>query len=257
MTTFVNVFDQLAAIAQVVRKAPSTLLRRAYVKAYRDWCAETRWLRDTVPGRTVANTMVYDLGSDPYLEIISVRAASSTPLQGTGLSTPRTLPLTPQDSSLWDPNAQPSRPQRYCYIPEGQIAFYPTPDQAYNMLVTVVLQPKDGVAQVPSIQVAMLWMVMKAVVLGSTAAISSNTSVASRRGRARPPAASGAYRPQKPSSPALAMASLGKMPSASHSAACGASSARAKSRAVWAKARCSSVSSKSMALSLVLLWGFG
>ena len=37
MTTFVNVFDQLASIALVVRKAPSTLLRRAYVKAYRDW----------------------------------------------------------------------------------------------------------------------------------------------------------------------------------------------------------------------------
>lgn len=56
MTTFVNVFDQLASIALVVRKAPSTLLRRAYVKAYRDWCAETRWLRDTIPGQTVTNT---------------------------------------------------------------------------------------------------------------------------------------------------------------------------------------------------------
>lgn len=85
MTTFVNVFDQLASIALVVRKAPSTLLRRAYVKAYRDWCAETRWLRDTIPGQTVTNTVVYDLGSDPYLEIISVRAASCTPLQGAGV----------------------------------------------------------------------------------------------------------------------------------------------------------------------------
>jgi hypothetical protein len=45
---------------------------------------------------------------------------------------------------------------------------------------------------VPSIQVAMLWMVMKAVVDGSTAAISSNTSVASSRGSARPPMRSGA-----------------------------------------------------------------
>jgi len=94
-----------------------------------------------------------------------------------------------------------------------------------------------GVAQVPSIQVAMLWMVMKAVVEGSTAAISSNTSVASSRGRPRPPAFSGAYRPQKPSSPALAMASRGKIPSASQRAACGASSAWANCRAVSAKAR--------------------
>ena len=37
MTTFVNVFDQLATIAVNVRKAPSTTLRRMYVKAFRDW----------------------------------------------------------------------------------------------------------------------------------------------------------------------------------------------------------------------------
>ena len=53
MTTFVNVFDQLATIAVNVRKAPSTTLRRMYVKAFRDWCAETQWLRQTVTGATV------------------------------------------------------------------------------------------------------------------------------------------------------------------------------------------------------------
>jgi hypothetical protein len=38
----------------------------------------------------------------------------------------------------------------------------------------------------------MLWIVRKAVVEGSMAAISSNTSVASSRGNARPPMRSGA-----------------------------------------------------------------
>ena len=149
MTTFVNVFDQLASIALVVRKAPSTLLRRAYVKAYRDWCAETRWLRDTIPGQTAATPWSTTWAATRIWRS-SACAPRRTPLQGAGVSTPRTLPLQPQDSSLWDPNAQASRPQRYCYIPEGQIAFYPTPDAVYDMLVTVALQPKDGVAQVPS-----------------------------------------------------------------------------------------------------------
>ena len=49
--------------------------------------------------------------------------------------------------------------------------------------------------------------------------------------------------------PALAMASLGKMPSASQCAACGANSAWANCRAVSAKARWSSLSSKSIQVS--------
>ena len=61
MTTFVNVFDQLATIAVNVRKAPSTTLRRMYVKAFRDWCAETQWLRQTVTGATVDGTQTYSL----------------------------------------------------------------------------------------------------------------------------------------------------------------------------------------------------
>ena len=79
MTTFVNVFDQLATVAVNVRKAPSTTLRRMYVKAFRDWCSETQWLRQTVTGATIADTQTYSLGSDPYLEIINIRAMSGVP----------------------------------------------------------------------------------------------------------------------------------------------------------------------------------
>jgi len=149
MTVFVNVFDQLASIALVARKAPSTVLRRAYVKAYRDWCAETRWLRVNIPGQTVDGTQVYDLGSDPYLEIISVRAMSCG-AQPASATLQNTVALRMQDSTLWDPDAPHNRPTRYAYVPEGQVAVWPVPNDIYNVLVTVCVQPKDGVAQVPA-----------------------------------------------------------------------------------------------------------
>lgn len=149
MTVFVNVFDQLASVASVVRKAPSTVLRRAYVKAFRDWCSETRWLRVNIPGQTVEGAQVYDLGSDPYLEIISVRAMSAS-AQPVGVTPSNTVPLRVQDSTLWDPDEPHNRPTRYAYVPEGQVALWPIPDDAYNVLVTVCVQPKDGVAQVPA-----------------------------------------------------------------------------------------------------------
>src|ERR1700712_4178295 len=52
--------------------------------------------------------------------------------------------------------------------------------------------------------------------------------------------------PQNPSAPAPAMASRGKMPCASHSETCGASSPDAKSRATRWNARCSADNSKSI-----------
>ena len=97
----------------------------------------------------MTNTVVYDLGSDPYLEIISVRAASCTPLQCRRLDAAHAAAAATGFQPVGSQRAgQPAA--TLLLHPEGQIAFYPTPDAVYDMLVTVALQPKDGVAQVPS-----------------------------------------------------------------------------------------------------------
>jgi len=146
MTT-VNVFDQLASIALVARRCPTPTLRRAYIKAMRDWCAETRWLKVTIAGATVAGAPQYDLGSDSYTEIISIHAMSGTDNSG---SVPQVFPITSSDSSAWNPNDPNGRPNRYAYIPEGKFALHQVPDKIYSLSVTVAIQPKDGVAQIPS-----------------------------------------------------------------------------------------------------------
>ena len=145
---FVNVFDQLANVAQIVRRAPNITLSRAYVRAYRDFCSQTMWLRINVPGATVAGVRQYNLGSDPLLEIIGVRAVqgSWTPAQ-----TEQSWGLSAADPTQWDPNMRPGQPTRYAYIPHGQIAVDPVPKQVYQLLVSAVVQPKtETVAQIPS-----------------------------------------------------------------------------------------------------------
>ena len=147
MTSTVNVFDQLAPVALVARRCPSTTLRRAYVKAMRDWCAETRWLRMNIPGATITGQPTYSLGSDTYTEIVAIFAMAG--IDNTG-SVPDQFAIYSSDSTTWNPNVQNGRPNKYAYIPEGQFALYQVPDKVYSLTVTAVIQPKDGVAQIPS-----------------------------------------------------------------------------------------------------------
>lgn len=141
---YVDVYDYLANVALVARKCPSTVLRRAYVSAMRQWCGETKWLRTTVTGTTTSGTQMYSLGDDTYLQIIGVRAASLTESGGDKIG------LNPSDSAFWNPNVANNTPRWYAYIPEAQIALHPTPHAAYAMTISVIVQPKsDEVTQVP------------------------------------------------------------------------------------------------------------
>ncbi len=75
---FVNVNDYLANIAQVARRCPTVTLRHAYMRAFREWCQNTQWLRTNVPGVTVVGKSRYALGDDPNLDIIGVFAVQAT-----------------------------------------------------------------------------------------------------------------------------------------------------------------------------------
>jgi hypothetical protein len=143
---YVEIEDQITNIAQIIRRCPTFTLTRALGRAYRDWACQTQYLRVAIPGATVADTRLYDLGSDPYIEIVAVLAVQA--------NQPDTVPLqywalSPSDSSLWNPNYQPQQPTRYCYVPQAQIALDPIPDRVYDLLVSAIVQPKENAAQIP------------------------------------------------------------------------------------------------------------
>lgn len=140
---YVDVFNHLQPVAQIARGCPTPTLRQAYVDAMRQWCSETQWLRIAIAGATTADTAQYSLGSDTYVEILAVAAMSGT-------HDSQQWPLVKGDPSGWNANAGTDRPRFYTYVPEGQFALFPTPDDTYNLTVTAIVQPKAGVTQVPS-----------------------------------------------------------------------------------------------------------
>jgi hypothetical protein len=144
---FEDVFDHLVNVAQVARKVPTPTLRGAYVRAMREWCRQTQWLRTEINGSTVAEQQAYDLGSDPYLEVLAVLAVTGVDNSG---SKPQTWPIYPGDPSSWNANREPNRPGSYTYVPEAQIALFPVPDKVYGLGVTAVVQPKAGAVQIPA-----------------------------------------------------------------------------------------------------------
>lgn len=143
----VDVNDYLANVAQIVRKVPSVTLRHAYMRAFREWCQQTQWLRTNVAGVTVADQQQYDLGNDPDLDIIGIFAMQAS-WQPTGGNL-QTWGLPPSDSGNWNPNVTTGQPLRYAYVPEAQFALYPIPDQEYTLSVTAILSPKEAAVNVP------------------------------------------------------------------------------------------------------------
>lgn len=147
---FVATEDQIRNIAQIIRRCPTITLTNAFTKAYRDWACQTQYLRVPIAGQTTTTSRQYDLGSDPYLEIVAVFAASASILIGSQV---QTWPLVPSDSTLWNPNASnavlPGQPVRYCYVPQAQIAVDPFPNDVYDLLVTAIVQPKETATQIP------------------------------------------------------------------------------------------------------------
>jgi len=137
-----EILSLMQEVQQVVRRCPEPTLVAAYVRAARQFCRETRWLRRNLEITTEQGVDQYDLaltsGDDAQLEVIGVRAAICQ-----SLSTPeKTWPMNPGDPTMWNPAIQQGYPIEFAYIPEGTVSVWNVPDEPYLMTYTVVCQPK-------------------------------------------------------------------------------------------------------------------
>ncbi len=144
----VDVREQLVNVAQKVRKCPTITLMRAYNRAYRDFCSQSLWLTVQIPGATTINVPEYNLGTDPYVDIIGIKGMSGSLTNGDGSI--QSWTINPADPSGFDPNYQPSLSQAYAYVPQAQFVLFPTPNQVFQVLVSAIVTPKEGAVQVPS-----------------------------------------------------------------------------------------------------------
>jgi hypothetical protein len=148
------VTDLLRDLRQQFQQCPSPTMQAAYVRAARMFCSESRWLQRGISATLTPLQRMYSFGSDPLLEVLEVANVScSTPV---GSSAPNIVSLMAADPTTFNPNFSPSFPTWYAYIPEGQIAYNPIPNQAYPTQITLVVQPRDGVAEIPD-QLLIKW----------------------------------------------------------------------------------------------------
>lgn len=131
-------------IRQLFPKAPDESIRLAIVRAARAFCSQTRWYVVAQTATLVANTRSYALGGDPLLEVVDVSIVQLTLLPAGPI-----VALQRSDPRLFDPNLKPSQPQRFAYLPEGTVSFDPIPNAAYPVTMTLAVQPRDGVAEIP------------------------------------------------------------------------------------------------------------
>jgi len=138
----VHVLDIARDVAQVCKKCPNGTLQAAIIRSARGFLRQSRWYRSALTGATAQGVRAYGLGSDPYEEVIGIRAMSFTQ------SNSQPWPLAVSDPTQWWPGTQQGAPRRFAYIPEGQFAIDPLPDGVYPLTLSIVLIPKAGQNQI-------------------------------------------------------------------------------------------------------------
>lgn len=146
MAQVTQLFDQVRA---QVRGCPPPMMSLALLRAARQFCQQTQFIRRTVTFSTVVGTNQYALnpqtctGLNPSEEVIGLRHWQIQPSGGS--KQPGFFPYGTQVNPNWNP-AQP-----WClnYIPEGTVQLSPTPDAVYSVEVEVIVQPQLGSVWIP------------------------------------------------------------------------------------------------------------
>jgi len=133
----------IGPIKQKLRKCPEATIRQAYVRAARTLLGRSRWYLSPLTAPLVAGTAQYSLGTDPQLEILDVPIGSLTQPNNAGV-----IPIIPTPAWNFNPNADQGTPQYFAYVPEGSVSFYPVPDQAYTVTLSLVLQCRESATEV-------------------------------------------------------------------------------------------------------------
>lgn len=141
----VNIIEVVPDIAQIVRRCPTSTIIRSYARAAHLFFRQSRWWRVNITGATIIGTQVYSLGSDPYVDIVGIKAMDGYFNSG---GQPSYFPLSPSDPGTWNPSFEPQQPLTYTYVPEAQFALFPIPNMVYNLTVTAQCAPKRTATQI-------------------------------------------------------------------------------------------------------------
>lgn len=143
------ILDVLPDLFERAPNCPDPTAESAYRRAARSFCIQSRWLRRALdPFDCEADVPFIELVTgtgDPLLEIIGVRVVTAR-LVTNAL---QAWPVNPTDGTEWASYTSQGPPKGYQYVPEAAINLYPTPDQAYTLVVTAQVQPRSDAVELP------------------------------------------------------------------------------------------------------------
>ena len=132
-------------VAAIIKAAPVPIVQQAYMRAAREFCSRSMWLRRNIAqANLTVNQPEYNFGSDPNLEVIGISAVAIQQQNTTWVN------LRPTDQGMFDPNMKTDLPNWYSYLPEGMILYYPTPNFAYGTKLGLICQPSLSSQVVPN-----------------------------------------------------------------------------------------------------------
>jgi hypothetical protein len=132
-------------VAVMVKDAPTQIINLAYMRACRDFCKRSMWLKRNIATATLTvGQPLYNFGSDATLEVIGIAAVSIQQQNTTWID------IRPMTQGFSDPNQANDIPLWYSYIPENMIRYYPTPNLAYGSKVELICQTSLNAVAVPN-----------------------------------------------------------------------------------------------------------
>ena len=146
-----DIVDLIPEVGQVVRRCPGVTLKTAYLRSARNFCSQTRWLRDTptldtLSGNTEAGTADYALlVTDPLTEIVGIRDVKGFEVSAVD----QWWQITPFDKTRFQPTTQTNKPVHYAYVPEASLSLWMAPDKAYRLEITAAVQPILTATELP------------------------------------------------------------------------------------------------------------
>ncbi len=138
-----NIADIVPLVRPFVPQCPDPTIIDAVNRTARIFCNNTWYVRRNVEFDTVANVSEYNITNADDLELIAIKAAQIT---GDSASV---APLTPVPLGSVYPAFAPATPLWYQFVPYNTLVLYPTPDTAYSVKLTLIVQPTTSTESLP------------------------------------------------------------------------------------------------------------
>ena len=135
-----------------VPDAPIPMVQDAIRRAARRFCNESCWVKRTIGNPNTTTPLLVCTPDVNFLQLVDgsdEEIVMIKDVQIFSITAQRWLPMNPVQPDSIDPNMTPTLPRQWAFIPYTAIQFDNTPDMAYPIQATVIIQPNNETVNLP------------------------------------------------------------------------------------------------------------